>query len=46
MQFLPEPGTGSAAVTTHVRVAGEPSWLPTASLARTWNVCEPVASDE
>ena len=46
MQFLPGDGAGGAAATTHVRVAGEPSRLPAASLARTWNVCEPVASDE
>ena len=37
-------GGGGAAV--QVRVAGDPSVLPAASVARTSNVCEPFARPE
>ena len=36
--------SGAATLTVHVRVAGEASVLPAASVARTLNVCEPFAS--
>jgi hypothetical protein len=37
---------GGGTATVHVRVAGEASVLPAASVARTSNVCEPLASPE
>jgi len=33
--------SGPIVSTSHVNDAGVPSTLPTASMARTWNVCEP-----
>ena len=36
--------SGATVSTVHVRVAGVASTLPTASRARTWNVCEPCDS--
>ena len=38
------PGVPDGAVTVHVRVAGEGSVFPAPSVARTSNVCVPVAS--
>ncbi len=35
--------SGSTVSTVQVREAGLPSVLPAASVARTWNVCEPCA---
>ena len=38
--------SGALASTVHVRKAGEASTLPTASVARTFSVCEPSARPE
>ena len=38
--------SGGGTATVHVRVAGDPSVLPAASVARTSKVCEPFASPE
>ncbi len=36
--------SGAIVSTVQVRVAGVASWLPAASTARTWKVCEPCES--